>query len=56
MEGTPHCQQRLIYGNKQLEDSHTLADYDVHHESTIHLVLRIPGSDKRMATNWRSLF
>ncbi|KAJ0949498.1 putative Ubiquitin-like domain-containing protein [Helianthus annuus] len=55
MEGTPHCQQRLIYGNKQLEDSHTLADYDVHHESTIHLVLRIPGAITK-ATNWRSLF
>ncbi|KAJ0817854.1 putative Ubiquitin-like domain-containing protein [Helianthus annuus] len=55
MEGIPHCQQRLIYGNKQLEDNHTLADYDVHHESTIYLVLRIPGAITK-ATNWRSLF
>ncbi|KAJ0612782.1 putative Ubiquitin-like domain-containing protein [Helianthus annuus] len=55
MEGTPHCQQRPIYGKKQLEDSHTLADYDVHHESTIHLFLRKPGAITK-ATNWRSLF
>ncbi|MFS7908392.1 putative Ubiquitin-like domain-containing protein [Helianthus anomalus] len=44
MEGIPHSWQRLIYGNKQLEDSHTLADYDVHHESNIHLVLRSRGA------------
>ncbi|KAM0053227.1 putative Ubiquitin-like domain-containing protein [Helianthus debilis subsp. tardiflorus] len=40
MEGIPHSWQRLIYGNKQLEDSHTLAECDVHHESNIRLVLR----------------
>ncbi|KAJ0785470.1 putative Ubiquitin-like domain-containing protein [Helianthus annuus] len=41
MEGIPHSWQRLIYGNKQLEDSHTLADYDVHHESNIYLVFYV---------------
>lgn len=43
MEGIPANQQRLVFGGKQLEDSHTLKEYNVSHESTFHLILRLRG-------------
>lgn len=37
-QGIPSCDQRLIFGGRQLDDELTLADYDMQQESTIHLV------------------
>ena len=40
--GYPVTQQILMFGNKPLEDDHTLADYNIQKESTLVLSLAVP--------------
>jgi ubiquitin len=43
-ERIPVDQQRLVFTHRQMEDDHTLEDYEVQRDSIIRLVVRLRGS------------
>ena len=46
-EGIPTGQQRLIIPGQELEDDHTVSDYDIQNDSTVYLVLQLGGMEMR---------
>ncbi|CAG8695401.1 2527_t:CDS:2, partial [Acaulospora morrowiae] len=49
--GIKASEQRLIFAGKQLEDQNTVGHYNITGMSTLHLVIRLPGGEKRYGPN-----
>ncbi|ESQ30017.1 hypothetical protein EUTSA_v10012126mg [Eutrema salsugineum] len=43
IDGTPVQQQRLIFRGRELQNGRTVAEYDITHESTLHIASRLCG-------------
>ncbi len=42
-DAVPVQEQRLLYGGHELQDEKCIKDYEIRRDSTLHLVLRLPG-------------
>jgi large subunit ribosomal protein L40e len=47
LHGIPGQMQKLVFAGKQLDDSHTLAEYNIADQTTLHLVLRFGEKKKK---------
>ena len=47
MVNIPKVQQRLLFMDQQLEDDHTLSDYNIQNEAKLELMLTLRGGGKR---------
>jgi hypothetical protein len=54
-EGSPTDSFRLVWKGKQLQNSKTIAEYNIENDSTIHLVLSLNGGQKTSETSESSV-
>ena len=53
--GKPPAEQRLVYGGKQLQDGHTLADYGIGREATLDVSMRGLGGGPKTPKGSKTL-